>query len=221
MKRIYIFKILFLLLLLCSNTYSKGENPVKTEIQGHWNYPDYSVQTVYVVSEGEDVELLINGISFGHGKQDIDSLYRFDNVIFVPGDLTAVSYDGNGKELSRQTLQSAGAPAQLMLKVKENCDGFSANGNDLAIIQFDIADFQGKRCGADDRLVTFEIEGPAEWIGNVSEENAPNNNKVIKAKNGTNSAIIKSTTTPGVIKVKASAKGIAPVSLTLNSKPVD
>ena len=220
MKRNNFFTTLTLLLLLGGNIHVKGENSLKTKIEGHWNYPKNSVQTVYVDSEGEDVELLINGISFGHGKRDSGSLYKFDNVIFVPGSLTAVSYDKNGKELSRQTLVTAGTPAQLKMAVTENTEGFGANEADSAIVQFEVADFQGNRCGADNRPVTLEIAGPAEWIGSTPQEGISSAGRTIKAEKGTNSALIRTTKTPGEIKVTAKAKGLAPVTVCLNSTPV-
>ena len=207
-----------LLLFLATCSAINAASPIKTDIKGHWNYPPYSVHNIYVESEGTDVELLINGISFGHGKQETDSLFRFDNVIFLPGDLTAVSYDANGKELSRQTLKTAGNPAQMKLTVNENATGFRANGEDTAIIQFEITDFQGTRCGADDRPVSLEIEGPAEWMGAVSQDSGKRaSEKTIKVENGINHAVIKSTKTPGIIKVTARTKGLAPVEVTLNS----
>lgn len=222
MKRSYFFTTLFLLILFGGNINIKGEAPLKTNIIGHWNYPNNSIQTVYVESGGVDVELFINGISFGHGKKEADSIFRFDKVIFLPGDLTAVSYDANGNELSRQTLQTAGKPAQLILKVKENPEGFFANGDDLATLQFDVTDFQGKRCGSDGRLVYLEIDGPAEWIGSDSQDEGKHIRwRAVNVKNGTNSVLLKSTNTPGVIKVTAKAKGLAPVNVTLNSLPTE
>ena len=222
MKRTQFFTILLALFILSGNNGIKAETPLKTNIEGHWNYPMNSVQTVYVFSEGEDVELLINGISFGHGKRDTDSLFRFDNVIFQPGELTAVSYDMNGNELSRQTLKTAGAPAQLKLTVNETSEGFHANEADSVIVQCEVADFQGNRCGADDRVINLEIDGPAEWIGGLKQEGNNSARKIsIKTENGKNSAIIRSTKTPGEIKVTARAKGLAPVDVTLNSAKVD
>ena len=58
-----------------------------TYIVGHWNYPDNTVKPVYVVSNGEDVELFLNGKSLGHGKRDYNFLFTFDNVAFRPGKL--------------------------------------------------------------------------------------------------------------------------------------
>ena len=222
MKKSCYLTTLFLLFLAVGNIDIKGENLIKTNIIGHWNYPPNSVQTIYVESEGDDVELFINGISFGHGKRDSESLFRFDNVIFQPGDLTAVSYNENGSELSRQNLRTAGTPAQLELTVIENPDGFRANGADIAEIQFKVADFQGNRCGNDERIVTLEIDGPAEFIEvNSKGEYYPSNEKSIKVENGKNSAIVRSEKTAGKIIVNAKAKGLAPVSVTFNSTPVE
>ena len=222
MRPTHFFTTLFLLFLLGGSLDIHGENPVTTHIEGHWNYPDNSVHTIYVISEGEDVELLLNGISFGHGKREKDNLYRFENVIFQPGDLTAVSYDGNGKELSRHTLQTAGTPAQLKLTMLDKPEDLRADGEDIAIIQFEVTDFQGKRCGADQRPVCFEINGPAEWIVNPNDKKRDSmGEKTVNVENGINKVILKSTKTPGEIKLTAKAKGLAPVDMTLNSIAVE
>ena len=42
----------------------------QTYIIGHWNYPEHTVKPVYVVSNGEQVELLLNGKSLGKGKRE-------------------------------------------------------------------------------------------------------------------------------------------------------
>lgn len=218
-KKIY-FSILGLmsgLIAPCALAADKDAE-VPTRIIGHWNYPANSQNTIYVNSEAPDVVLLINGVNFGHGKKESDSLYRFDNVFFIPGDLTAVSYDSEGKELSRHNIQTAGVPAQLKITVKENQDGFSANGTDTAMVQFRIEDFYGRRCFADDRLVTLEIDGPAEWVDKASQGGNHSFALSKKLENGLNQTKIKSTEVAGEIKVTAKAKGLAPVSVTLNSK---
>ena len=108
----------------------------------------------------------------------------------------------------------------MKLTVIENSEGLFTNGEDIVTIQFDIADFQGKRFGTDSRLVDFEIEGPAEWLGPVDKEDALQG-KAVKAKNGTNRVLIRSTKTPGEIKITARAKGLAPTEVTLNSKSAE
>lgn len=215
MKRIFSTTIALFIFLLGSSFTISGETvPGKTVINGHWNYAKNSVHQVTVNSEGNDVELFINGISFGHGKKENKNTFVFDGVIFQPGDLTAVSYDGNGKEISRQTLHTAGAPAQLIVTVASNTTELDASGEDTAEIIFKVADFQGNVCGADNRTVILEIDGPAVW----TENNVSGHKKAIEVQNGTNRAVIRSTHTPGDIKITATAKGLAPVFVGMNSK---
>ena len=82
----------------------------QTYIIGHWNYPENTVKPVYVVSNGEQVELLLNGKSLGMGKRAYHFLFTFDKVAYQPGKLEAVSYDGKGKEVSRYTLSTLAKP---------------------------------------------------------------------------------------------------------------
>ena len=74
----------------------------QTYIIGHWNYPENTVKPVYVVSNGEEVELFLNGQSLGKGKREYHFLFTFDKVTCQPGKLEAVSYDANGKEVRAQ-----------------------------------------------------------------------------------------------------------------------
>lgn len=212
--------ILASFLCFCGNLAfaADNDNNGKTYILGHWNHPKNSVQPVYVMSEGDDVELLINGISYGHGRHATDYLFIFDDVIFQPGILTAVGYDWQGNELSRHSIESAGVPAQLKLTPVENRD-LIPNGNDFALILVEVGDFQGKRCGGDNRVINFEIEGPAEWLGSFPHH--PDNSqytKKFRVENGANRALIKSTDEPGQIKITAKSEGLDPVTITLNSR---
>ena len=49
----------------------------QTYIIGHWNYPKNTVKPVYVVSNGEQVELLLNGKSPGYGKTCVSFFFYF------------------------------------------------------------------------------------------------------------------------------------------------
>lgn len=187
-----------------------------TYIIGHWNYPANSVNPIYVISDGEDVELFINGISNGHGRQESKNLFTFDNIIFQPGTLTAVSYDTNGKEIGRYALNTSGVPAQLKLTVLDS----SAVGHPLdpeeTVIQCEITDFYGKRCFADNRQVLFEIE---ELTDRLNVPVQPRENDVhikqLKLNNGANCISVKKPAKSGEIKITAKAKGLAPTHLTL------
>ena len=193
----------------------------QTYIIGHWNYPENTVKPVQVVSTGEEVELFLNGNSLGKGKRQYNFLFTFDNVAFKPGKLEAVSYNKAGKEISRYAVNTAGEPASLKLTAIQNPEGFHADGADMALIQVEVVDKDGKRCPLDNRTVQFTLNGHAEWRGGIAQGK---NNHILDTnlpvECGINRALIRSTTTAGKVTLTAQAKGLPSASLTLETVPV-
>ena len=193
----------------------------QTYIIGHWNYPDNTVKPVQVVSTGEEVELFLNGNSLGKGKRQYNFLFTFDNVAFKPGKLEAVSYNKAGKEISRYAVNTAGEPASLKLTAIQNPEGFHADGADMALIQVEVVDKDGKRCPLDNRTVQFTLNGHAEWRGGIAQgENNHILDTNLPVECGINRALIRSTTTAGKVTLTAQAKGLPSASLTLETVPV-
>ena len=193
----------------------------QTYIIGHWNYPENTVKPVYVVSNGEQVELLLNGKSLGMGKRAYQFLFTFDKVAYQPGKLEAVSYDGKGKEVSRYTLSTAGEAACLKLTAIQNPEGFHADGADMALLQVEVVDKDGRRCPLDNRTVRFTLKGEAEWRGGIAQGK---DNHILDmnlpVECGINRALIRSTTKAGKIVIMAEAEGLPPATLTLQTVPV-
>lgn len=193
----------------------------QTYIIGHWNYPEQTVKPVYVVSNGEQVELLLNGKSLGKGQRECNFLFVFDRVNYQPGKLEAVSYDGEGREVSRYTLTTAGEAARLKLTDLRNPEGFHADGADMALVQVEVVDKDGRRCPLDNRMINFSLKGEAEWRGGIAQ----GKDNYILAKNlpvecGVNRALIRSTTKAGKILLTAQAEGLPAATLTLQTVPV-
>ena len=193
----------------------------QTYIIGHWNYPDNTVKPVQVVSTGEEVELFLNGNSLGKGKRQYNFLFTFDNVTFKPGKLEAVSYNKAGKEISRYAVNTAGEPASLKLTAIQNPEGFHADGADMALIQVEVVDKDGKRCPLDNRTVQFTLNGHAEWRGGIAQgENNHILDTNLPVECGINRALIRSTTAAGKVTLTVQAKGLPSASLTLETVPV-
>ena len=193
----------------------------QTYIIGHWNYPENTVKPVQVVSTGEEVELFLNGNSLGKGKRQYNFLFTFDNVAFKPGKLEAVSYNKAGKEISRYAVNTAGEPASLKLTAIQNPEGFHADGADMALIQVEVVDKDGKRCPLDNRTVQFTLNGHAEWRGGIAQgENNHILDTNLPVECGINRALIRSTTTAGKVTLTAQAKGLPSATLTLETVPV-
>ena len=152
-----------------------------TYIIGHWNYKPGTVKTEYVVSTGDEVELLVNGKSIGKGIQSDRFLFTFPNVKFEQGKIEAVAYN-NGIETSRYAIETAGTPDHLKLSKIENPEGFKADGADMAIIQVEVVDKQGRRCPLDNRTVNFNYTGEVEWIGGLAMPNEEMQQKLAAEK---------------------------------------
>ena len=181
-----------------------------TYIIGHWNYDKETVcKPVYVVSTADEVELLLNGKSLGKGRCDYHYLHTFDSVRYEPGVLVAIGSDG-----SRYQLETAGEPYQLKLTTIENPEGMKADGADMAILQVEVIDQQGRRCPLDNRLIHFSLIGEGRWIGGIATGQAGNYVGALSlpVECGVNRVLVRSTVNAGDITVYASADGLKGVA---------
>lgn len=143
-----------------------------THIIGHWNYEPGTVKPVYVVSTGDDVELLVNGRSIGHGRRSHEYLFTVDSVAFEPGRLEAVSRR-DGRVVARHTIETAGPADHLRATVIGNPLGFKADGADMALVQVEVVDAEGRRCPLDNRMVNFSLSVEGEWLGGIARPVGP------------------------------------------------
>lgn len=196
------------------------ENP-RIYIVGHWNYDKGTVKPVYVVSNTESVKLFLNGNEISGLKRDYNFLFTAEGVAFEPGKIEAVGYNA-GKEVARYAIQTAGQPAAIRLSKIENPSGWKADGADVALVQIEVVDAQGRRCPLANDMIHYELEGPAEWRGGLAQ--GPDNYILAKdfpVECGVNRAIIRSTTTPGKVTLKASAEGLKGAEISLESVPFE
>lgn len=202
------------------NGWVDTETP-QTYIIGHWNYNPGTVKHVFVVSNSENVKLFLNGKELPLDRRESEFLFTFKDVAFESGVLEAVSYDGNGKEESRYKVETAGEPAALKITSWENPEGFKADGHDLAMIQFEVVDAQGRRCPLDNRTVNFTLEGEGEWRGGIAlgERNCVLST-ALPVECGVNRALVRSTVNAGKIKVTATAEGLPSASVEFKTIPV-
>lgn len=193
----------------------------RTHIIGHWNYKPETRKDIYVVSSGEMVELFVNGKSQGMGERDYHFLYTFKNVQWEAGKVEAVSYDKARKELSRDVRVTAGEPAALKLTMMQSPDGFKADGADLVLVEVEVTDAAGNRCPLANNLVSFDLQGPAEWRGGIAQ--GPDNyilSQQLPVEGGVNRVLIRSATRSGEIELTATAEGLPAASISFASSPI-
>jgi beta-galactosidase len=189
---------------------------------GHWTYPAQTTKTMYVAANHCDaVELSVNGRSLGKVTRPEDGfIYAFPNVAFEPGSIKAVGTQ-DGRIVAQEQLETAGAPHALRLTVHTGPAGLQADGSDVALIDFEVVDAQGRRCPTDEARVDFAVTGPMIWRGGLNSALVNStNNLYLNTECGINRVAIRSTLTPGAITVTATRDGLTPATVTLQSLPV-
>ena len=199
------------------------EHP-RAHLIGHWNYASGVKKPVQVVSSAESVALFLNGRSLGRVTEpQYRFLFSFPEVAWEPGVLEAVGYDAAGKEVCRDRHETTGEAAALRLRAMTAPDGlgFKADGADLALVEVEVIDSQGRRVPTALNPVDFTLEGPAEWRGGIAQ--GPGNcilSRQLPVECGVNRVLLRSTTTPGRITLRASSPGLKETTLTLDTVPV-
>ncbi len=189
-------------------------------ILGHWNYAPGVTKNIYVVSSAEKIELFVNGVSKGFGKQDYRFLFTFENIEWQPGAVKAVGYDAAGNKVCEAMHVTAGEPAAVKL-TKLGPETMKADGADLALFQVEIVDVKGQRCPTALNMVDFELNGPAEWRGGIAQ--GPDNyilSKSLPVECGVNRILVRSTTEAGRITLTAGSEGLGESFSDIVSTPV-
>lgn len=191
-------------------------------IVGHWNYPEGTVKPVYVVSSCDSVTLLVNGRSYAPASRDYQFLFTFDSIPYAPGKVEAIGYDKDGQVRAESKIETTGAPAALKLTLMANPAGMHADGADMALVQVEVVDAQGRRCPLANDTISFRLDGPAEWRGGIAQ--GPDNwvlSETLPVEAGINRVMLRTTTEPGTVTLTASAPGFDEQSVSFTTLPVE
>lgn len=189
----------------------------QVHIIGHWTYPANTRKPVYVASNGEEVELFVNGRSQGRAKPADHFLFTFEDVEWAAGEIKAVAYTG-GKISATQAKRTAGAPVALKLTPITGPAGLLADGSDVVLIDVEAVDAEGNRFPTYQQRVDFEIEGPGIWRGGYNSGKIDSiNHPYLDLEAGVNRIAVRSTRVAGAITVRARAAGLAPGVVTVTS----
>jgi beta-galactosidase len=197
-------------------------------ILGHWTYPatqpdgTKTAKTVYVIANTESVELFVNGKSAGvNSKPDNAWVFAFPNIEFAPGGIKAVGKNGD-KIVAQHALNTVGPAVALKLTPILGPQGLQADGQDIALIDFEVVDAKGQRCPTDDARVDFTCTGPGIWRGGYNSGKLDStNNLYLNTECGINRVAVRSTLVratgpaPGPITVTASREGLKPASVRI------
>lgn len=196
-------------------------SPEKTTVHvvpDHWNFEKRELP-VYVYSNGAEVELFVNGVSQGRRRKDASASfkqgyyevmkrYRFiwDSVPYSPGEVVAVAYGADGKEIGRETLHTAGDAKRISLTPEKF-------GNTY-VVMVTLADANGVKVPKDCREINFAAEGDVEIVaaanGDPTEKRGFSRTSSYPLHMGRAGLVVRS---KGKGRITASAAGLEGASL--------
>ncbi|HEX9090459.1 MAG TPA: hypothetical protein VF831_03170, partial [Anaerolineales bacterium] len=137
-------------------------------------------------------------------------------ITYQPGELMAVSYAKDGKEIGRLALSTANRHVQL--HVHSEVARLKADGADLAYINILLGDENSIVNPMADRLVTVHVEGAGSLLGFGSanpftEERYTD--EVHTTFQGRALAVVRAGHQPGMVRLTVSGEGCEPKSLII------
>jgi beta-galactosidase len=193
-----------------------------THILPHWNWPDRigQITPVHVFTSGNEVELFLNGKSLGRKqKSEFEYRLRWDDVVYEPGTLKAVSYKNN-KFWSEESIQTSGVPAKIVATLDQNY--LKANTEDLAFITVKILDKNNIIVPDANISLKFSVSKPGILVatdnGNPADLDSFDSQHR-KSFNGLALAIVKAeNSSKGNIKIEIEAPDLEKAVLTIELK---
>jgi hypothetical protein len=179
-----------------------------------------STVSVWAYTNAASVELFLNSAS--QGKKTVPSLGHVQwDLNYVAGNIQAVSYDGSGNQVLKETIETTGAPATIVLQNEYPSNGqITADGQDVALIKVSVVDSQGRAVPDASNVINFSVSGAGSLygVGNGDPScHEPDKGNSRSLFNGLARAIVKSTNTAGTITLSASSNGLKSASLTVTT----
>jgi hypothetical protein len=118
-------------------------------------------------------------------------------------------------------LRTAGEPVALRMTPTVGPGGMRADGSDVALVDVEVLDADGRRCPTAFNMIDFELSGPGEWRGGIAH--GPDNcilAKRLPVELGVNRVIVRSTSEAGTIRLVAKSQGLKAASVEITSSPL-
>ena len=211
-----------------------GINVSAGKLSENWNREAGEKVSLYTYTNGDEVELFLNGKSLGVKKNSNDPKLRarikWDNIAYAPGTLVAVAKK-NGKVVARHQIETTGEA--VALKLVPDVETWHADGKDLMHVRIYAVDKKGRRvlnmkdAKAFDKL-TFTMKGDANIVavdnGNIASDELhigkTQLEKTIQRNlfQGSALVILRAGDKPGKIELSVAGEKMKAKKLVLNTK---
>ena len=211
-----------------------GINVSAGKLSENWNREAGEQVSLYTYTNGDEVELFLNGKSLGVKKNSNDPKLRarikWDNIAYAPGTLVAVAKK-NGKVVARHQIETTGEV--VALKLVPDAENWHADGKDLMHVRIYAVDKKGRRvlnmkdAKAFDKL-TFTVKGDANIVavdnGNIASDELHIGKKQLEKTiqrnlfQGSALVILRAGNKPGKIELSVAGEKMKAKKLVLNTK---
>ena len=211
-----------------------GINVSAGKLSENWNREAGEKVSLYTYTNGDEVELFVNGKSLGVKKNSEDpklrSRIKWDDITYAPGTLLAVARK-NGKVVARHQIETTGEA--VALKLVPDAENWHADGKDLMHVRIYAVDKKGRRvlnvkdAKAFDKL-TFTVKGDANIVavdnGNIASDELhigkTQLEKTIQRNlfQGSALLILRAGNKPGKIELSVAGEKMKVRKLVLNTK---
>jgi beta-galactosidase len=203
--------------LMVGTGQEKDANSFMWNSDAKWNWKAGEAVKVGGITNAEEGELFLNGISLGKKKADGEDYPMWD-LNFKPGTLLFKAYK-QGKEVAGYSLITAGAAADIIAKADKT--GFNALKKETSHIEIQLKDENGNLVYDSENEISVKIEGPARLLGLESgslDSHESYQSSTRKVHHGKLLAYLQSDGKPGTIKVTLSGANLKPCTITYSSK---
>lgn len=211
-----------------------GINVSAGKLSENWNREAGEKVSLYTYTNGDEVELFLNGKSLGVKKNSNDPKLRarikWDNIAYAPGTLVAVAKK-NGKVVARHQIETTGEA--VALKLVPDVETWHADGKDLMHVRIYAVDKKGRRvlnmkdAKAFDKL-TFTVKGDANIVavdnGNIASDELHIGKTQLEKSiqrnlfQGSALVILRAGNKPGKIELSVAGEKMKARKLVLNTK---
>ena len=211
-----------------------GINVSAGKLSENWNREAGEQVSLYTYTNGDEVELFLNGKSLGVKKNSNDPKLRarikWDNIAYAPGTLVAVAKK-NGKVVARHQIETTGEA--VALKLVPDAEIWHADGKDLMHVRIYAVDKKGRRvlnvkdAKAFDKL-TFQVKGDANIVavdnGNIASDELHIGKTQLEKSiqrnlfQGSALVILRAGDKPGKIELSVAGEKMKAKKLVLNTK---
>ena len=184
----------------------------------HWTHKGkegVEIPVVVYTNTGA-AELFLNGKSLGKKEMTRERQIVW-NVPYQDGVLKVVAHDENGMEISK-SYTTAKQAEKIELSIDKKI--VRANGSDVIYCEITVVDNNGVMVPDANKMITFEIDGPAR---NIGVENGdvldlePHKVNYRKTFNGKCLLLLQTTNNAGQITITATAEGLETAVTTIKS----